>query len=97
MDNNIIYWIRHAESCSNFRSDGVTDKIPGDYINYGYNKIEISNKYDSNNNLNTENSMVKYDKTFENYADYSFEPTLSFIGIQQAIKLGIDYLDVDFF
>jgi hypothetical protein len=47
MNNDIIYWIRHAESCSNFRSVGITDKIPKNYTDYGYNKIETQKLHTS--------------------------------------------------
>jgi len=67
-----IYWIRHAESCSNLNVGYYQDKEPINYKNnIGYGLIK------GGNNLFSKIKSLLF-----------YEPSLSFIGMQQAILLG---------
>jgi hypothetical protein len=79
--NISIDWVRHAESCSNFDSGYITDEN-------SYNKRPLGyNKYTSN--INDKTTDIKLYNPFSIIKSaLMYEPNLSFIGMQQAIKLG---------
>ena len=76
-----IHWTRHAESCANYHTNTIDDKPPKNYKdknNIGREKI--------NNNIN--NNIIGGGNIITTLKGFcSYHPPLSYIGIQQAIKL----------
>ena len=66
-----IYWVRHAESCSNYNND-YTQDLPKD-----------TKEFKTVTPLNTKCKSI-----------FELEPPLSYNGMNQAIKLGIEYFSI---
>jgi broad specificity phosphatase PhoE len=73
-----IDWVRHGESCSNVQSGHITDANLYPNRSLGYEKVTENN------------SSVPRKPIIPPLITY--EPNLSYIGIQQAILLGTNYL-----
>lgn len=85
-----IHWTRHAESCANFYTGNIQDYIQ-DYIpdNYIYNK---------GREKSTKLSLKKQNRSIYNLISsiknmFLYQPNLSFIGMQQGIKFGMDFIN----
>ena len=82
----IIDWIRHAESCANLDSKSYLDKAPTDYKdkdNIGH--MERTKQTEVNTWEMPDSSLLK--------STWKYQPNLSFIGMQQAILLGTDFIN----
>ena len=66
-----IYWVRHAESCSNYNND-YTQDLPKD-----------TKEFKTVTPLNTKCKSI-----------FELEPPLSYNGMNQAIRLGIEYFSI---
>ena len=81
-----IHWVRHAESCANFYTGNIQDYIPDNYeSNKGRNKS-------SNISLKKQNRSI-YNLISSIRNMFVYQPNLSFIGMQQGIKLGMDFIN----
>src|SRR5579863_10548211 len=93
-----IHWARHAESCSNFKGANYRDENLYPNRKKGYKKLtdetgEVTelNERPSNIKRQITNVTSKISpKVLRNIALY--HPNLSFIGMQQAILLGTDFV-----
>lgn len=84
--NVTIDWVRHAESCANFDSNNFMDidtyaQRPLGYDNYTPNKQHLTT-------ISWWNTIT----TTKLKSSWNYEPNLSYIGMQQAIKLRTNYL-----
>lgn len=83
MSQNLsIYWVRHAESCSNLDMQALDDKIPKDYPKHiGYDILkDLPEKYvEKSYNLEYLRGLVR---------TVTLHPNPTFIGMQHAILLG---------
>lgn len=86
MGNLYIDWIRHAESCSNFDSGNYVDKNTRPKRPLGYNTFDQDMPDDPNVPIYTKSLDSKLK------ASWRYEPNLSYIGMQQAIMLGVDFI-----
>lgn len=91
--NIYIDWVRHAESCANLMGNHINDKYKDEQLNH-----KLRN--------NVEGLIKSFTETINTHAAYKteinknsnanieslFHPTLSNVGIQQAIKLGLTYI-----
>jgi hypothetical protein len=100
-----IEWIRHAESCSNYDGGNVDDKMPNNWFyetNIGYDEInqqidqKIDQKKDQQIDQNIESAHIIDDTRnrtdITRTSSWRYHPNLSYIGMQQAIMLGVNYM-----
>lgn len=85
-----IDWVRHAESCANLYQGTQMDKniYPQRPIGYDYYQNRTSDSNDSK--IQSQPILTKTLNKIT--ASWKYEPNLSYIGMQHAIKLGIDYV-----
>ena len=78
-----IYWTRHAESCANLHTNTIDDKPPKDYK--------------SKENIGREKKPIKGGSIVTTLKGFcSYHPPLSYIGIQQAMKLSENINNIGF-
>lgn len=81
---NHIYWVRHAESCANFDQGTYIDKNIYPNRPFGFDNYVPKDVDKSNIQVNI-GTKIK--------APWKYEPNLSYIGMQQAIKLGTEFIN----
>jgi hypothetical protein len=102
----VIHWVRHAESCANLARGHINDSLKNRPL--GYKKLETKSKSkiplpsDSDEEdfktIKKEygdifNRPVEWIKKVYNFPKaVMYEPNLSYIGIQQAILMGKDFI-----
>lgn len=79
----VVDWVRHAESCANFDSKSISDKVPGDVTKWeeGYEKL---GQFFDKSSTRTYSKFTPSGMT----ASFKYHPNLSFVGMQHAIVLG---------
>ncbi|XWV25672.1 hypothetical protein QJ856_gp0081 [Tupanvirus deep ocean] len=82
-----IDWVRHGESCANLdqKINVDLDKYPSRPM--GYDKYNYTNNKE---HLATSKNQMGLDTKLK--AGWKYEPNLSYIGMQQAIMLGTNYI-----
>lgn len=84
----IIDWVRHAESCANYDQGTINDNIPKNYEkNCGYQMTSPKHILQEKKQSKELLGLTTYTSAFK------YEPNLSFIGMQHAIMLGMNFVE----